>query len=365
MKLRAISTVTVLAAGLAMGPAPAPAQTNGGPPRPPSSRVLSLTQKCESGKQSACNELVKVAAADKDTSERRAALSLLPLRVVSANRQALGKIAADQTDPVHGMAALKLNEVLLKAASDGDAGTVRSLLDLGADPNASSGDAGILRVTALMFAARNGRRDVVELLLEKGANVNAVAIGRDYVVMPNGATAVPGWTTTAAEIAARVPGSTIKHPAPETALSLARAKGHDDIAELLVKAGAKDGSAGPERKPETAAKPAPAAPQSAADPLPFVAMPPDISCTLEDLMYGGSSASSGWNLLSVGGITCKLGTGKEREIALAAPAVKAGILTTRNFGEFQIQVSGNAPRASIAIALHPPQLAALREFLSR
>jgi ankyrin repeat protein len=153
-----------------------------------------LTQKCGSGNQSACNELLKIAVGDRDTWDREAAMSLLPIRVLSANRVAVAKIAANKSDPVHGMAALKLNEVLLEAATRGDGTAVRSLLDLGADPNAHSTDAGALNITALMFAASKGHRDVAEVLLEKGANVNAVARGRDYVVMPNGATTIPGWT---------------------------------------------------------------------------------------------------------------------------------------------------------------------------
>lgn len=55
-----------------------------------------------------------------------------------------------------------------------DIAKVRELLRQGASSNASNWDGNSL--TALMVAALNGDADIVELLLNKGANVNAKAI---------------------------------------------------------------------------------------------------------------------------------------------------------------------------------------------
>lgn len=53
----------------------------------------------------------------------------------------------------------------------GDVQAVRGLLDAGADPNEFVGEQGDL---ALCWAAAHGRSDIVELLIERGAQVDAV-----------------------------------------------------------------------------------------------------------------------------------------------------------------------------------------------
>ena len=57
---------------------------------------------------------------------------------------------------------------IFKAAAKGNAKTVLSLVDGGADINAKDNDG----QTALMKAAREGHVGIVELLLKKGADVN-------------------------------------------------------------------------------------------------------------------------------------------------------------------------------------------------
>jgi uncharacterized protein len=55
-----------------------------------------------------------------------------------------------------------------------DTAKARALIRQGASPNAANWDGNSL--TALMVATRNGCADIVELLLDKGANVNAKAL---------------------------------------------------------------------------------------------------------------------------------------------------------------------------------------------
>lgn len=61
--------------------------------------------------------------------------------------------------------------VILQAVQNGDIATVIMLLDAGYDPNIPVGDDGDL---LLCWAAAYGHNDIVELLLERGADVDAV-----------------------------------------------------------------------------------------------------------------------------------------------------------------------------------------------
>jgi len=60
-------------------------------------------------------------------------------------------------------------DALIDASKKGDKEKVELLLKKGANVNAkdSTGD-------VLMFASENGHKEVVKLLIEKGANVNAI-----------------------------------------------------------------------------------------------------------------------------------------------------------------------------------------------
>ena len=62
-----------------------------------------------------------------------------------------------------------VNTDLVEAAMRGDATAVRSLLDNGADVNATYGDGS----TALHWAAGNGNLELTRLLLDAGARVDA------------------------------------------------------------------------------------------------------------------------------------------------------------------------------------------------
>jgi len=61
------------------------------------------------------------------------------------------------------------NTALIAAAENGDAESVRLLLDAGADMNATNNDGD----TALILAAVQGHAEIVRLLLDRGANVEA------------------------------------------------------------------------------------------------------------------------------------------------------------------------------------------------
>jgi len=67
----------------------------------------------------------------------------------------------------------QLSASLLSAAEKGNATEVRSLLRRGASPNSANSDGNSL--TALMLAARGGHTQVVRLLLQAGATVEATA----------------------------------------------------------------------------------------------------------------------------------------------------------------------------------------------
>jgi ankyrin repeat protein len=58
---------------------------------------------------------------------------------------------------------------LIQAAKDGDIEAVKQHLAAGADVNAKAGDG----TTPLHPAAANDHKELAELLIEKGANVNA------------------------------------------------------------------------------------------------------------------------------------------------------------------------------------------------
>ena len=94
------------------------------------------------------------------------------------------------------------NSELIAAAFKGDTETVRLLLDKGANVNAKDEDGG----TALMFASVNGHTDTVKMLLKRGANPNITAKSSSGTV---------------------------------SALIYAKRMGHEEIVNILKKAGAK------------------------------------------------------------------------------------------------------------------------------
>ena len=96
---------------------------------------------------------------------------------------------------------LTLNEPMAIAASEGNLAKVRALLDRGASPDSWGIDA---VSPALVYAVRGSRADIVQLLLERGAD------------------------------------PTIRDSDGVSALSYARKAGNGQIVDLLVKAGARE-----------------------------------------------------------------------------------------------------------------------------
>ena len=68
--------------------------------------------------------------------------------------------------PLSALAAQEQVPYLLTVASKGDVVTVKSLLNSGVNPNTRDADG----ITALMYATRKDKADVVKALLEKGAD---------------------------------------------------------------------------------------------------------------------------------------------------------------------------------------------------
>jgi Ankyrin repeats (3 copies)/Ankyrin repeats (many copies) len=67
------------------------------------------------------------------------------------------------------IATAGLNDVLIKAAEQGDINTLKSIIHDGADVNATMDDG----MTSLMYASMGGHLEIVRALIAKGADVNA------------------------------------------------------------------------------------------------------------------------------------------------------------------------------------------------
>jgi hypothetical protein len=137
------------------------------------------------------------------------ACAVVAMLVVSRRRHGLQKLALLGLVPtlsvlllliVHLRQEFFLNEPMAIAAHQGELHEVRRLLDRGASPNSWGVDC---VDTALTGAADAGHVSVVQLLIDRGANLN----------LPNSQGRTP--------------------------LSCARSRGHKEVEEALLKAGAK------------------------------------------------------------------------------------------------------------------------------
>jgi len=129
-----------------------------------------------------------------------------------------------------------LEEELLKAAREGDVEKVKDLLARGADPNAIK-----LGTTPLHIAAGHGHFDIVKILVENGANVNAKDLmgftPLHSAIMGNHLAIVKFLIENGADINAKaeneLPGGTGWTP-----LHLAASSGNLDIVKYLIDHGA-------------------------------------------------------------------------------------------------------------------------------
>ncbi|MCP4981490.1 MAG: hypothetical protein GY935_13460 [Gammaproteobacteria bacterium] len=131
------------------------------------------------------------------------------------------------------IASCAMNERLHLPASAGDMDKVRTEIEGGRDVD-SKDAAG---QTALMYAAENGRIEVVKYLVSKGADVDAIAggFGRGtaliYAASTNRLEVISYLIKSGADV-----NAVTKHN--ETALVWATAKGHLEAAKLLLENGA-------------------------------------------------------------------------------------------------------------------------------
>ena len=145
------------------------------------------------------------------------------------------------------------NTALMYASQEGHPEVAELLIEKGADINVQE-DYGW---TALMFASDRGQIEVTKLLIEKGADVNTMSIeheecrdyGKEYVIVrvPCGYTALMAASEMGhidivkllIEAGADV-NATLDDYDRSTALKYASKKGHTEIVELLIEAGAKE-----------------------------------------------------------------------------------------------------------------------------
>jgi ankyrin repeat protein len=228
---------------------------------------------------------------------------------------------------------------LLIASQNGRTEVVRALLAKGADTNAKASNG----ATALIVASQQGNKEIVQALLAEGADVNAK--------MDNGATALmhaanKGDIEVVKLLLAK--GADVSATASNgaTALNIASEKSHTAVMELLTKAGATSSA---KASTET-----------------YVAMPTDIDCSIQGASFYAVSDRSG-NVHSEGSVrsvTCKLSSGRPKEIPLASQSFKDNRLLTSSFGYFYMGIPDyTTPRAVFKLSLD--KVDALRDFLKK
>ena len=124
---------------------------------------------------------------------------------------------------------------LIDAAFKGDKDAVNRLLDAGVNPNSHDSDG----ATALMYASLKGHTHVVQLLLTRGASINAKGTYGDTALM----NAAWGGHVDVVKLllkkGANPNAIAESSTGPVTAMSQAKIRGHDEIVQILKKAGAK------------------------------------------------------------------------------------------------------------------------------
>lgn len=124
-----------------------------------------------------------------------------------------------------------MNEEFAMAAKHGDTERVQALLQQGANVNAVDRQFG---ATALMWAAHEGHTDIVRLLLDSGASIDAQqSLGRTALWY----TAQQGRIGPAEILIAAGANVDLASKDGKTPHDIALERGHRDIADLLTKAG--------------------------------------------------------------------------------------------------------------------------------
>lgn len=116
------------------------------------------------------------------------------------------------------------------AALAGDVKTIEKYIDKGIDVNAPHPDPDALGITALVAGAASEYYDVVEILLENGADVN-LPDSRGYTALA--VAAMVGEMEIVKLLLEYKADATIKNNEGMTALDLAKSGGYDEITALL------------------------------------------------------------------------------------------------------------------------------------
>jgi ankyrin repeat protein len=135
-----------------------------------------------------------------------------------------GARTASQPSTASSRATASARDDFCNAAARGDLAAVTSLLAGGADVNSTAYNAKADNgQTALMLASANGHTKIVQLLLAKGAAVNAKTTAK---------------IVTAMKLSYDLSGTAEIYAAGSTALMFASARGHQDVVQLLLVKGA-------------------------------------------------------------------------------------------------------------------------------
>ncbi len=132
--------------------------------------------------------------------------------------------------PARNASERTLDSLFMEAAESGDTVKLTTLLQNGADVNATSNDPWLGKQTALMLAAGAGKTGMVRLLLEKGADVNAKDKNGFTALMK---AATKGRTEIVVLLLEKGADRDAANYYGKTALILARANGNTETAELL------------------------------------------------------------------------------------------------------------------------------------
>lgn len=116
---------------------------------------------------------------------------------------------------------------MASAAAEGDVAAVRALLDEGLDVNAEVGEGA---ATALHIAARKGRKEVVSLLLERGAKVDAL---KNYEWAPIHDATYYGHFDVVVALLKAGADPNLRTSEGRTAYGWAVAREHPEVAEIL------------------------------------------------------------------------------------------------------------------------------------
>lgn len=121
---------------------------------------------------------------------------------------------------------------LYRAAANGDVKLVQALLAAGANPNGND-----VKFSPLLVAARNGRTDVVRILLDEGVNVDSIGSWGQTPLME---TAWGGHVDTANLLLSRGADILRGYNRPGTALWQARLANQPEIVQLLMRHGGRN-----------------------------------------------------------------------------------------------------------------------------